>query len=202
MCFLAFIGGFCLGVGFCIVVQDNNNGGGYGWQERSGTLSALYELDKAIYEVIEQGMSIDEETGEIVWDEDNLDQLVAELDTKRENVGLYIKNLTADVDMLKAEEKNLKERRQVKERKIERLKDYLTRSMELTGDKSLETARIKMSFRKSTSVNIIDIDEVPEFYVKEKIEYAPDKALIKKALQAGQLVKGAELKETQNLQIK
>ena len=120
-------------------------------------MSALYELDKAIYEVIEQGMSIDEETGEIVWDEDNLDQLVAELDTKRENVGLYIKNLTADVDMLKAEEKNLKERRQVKERKIERLKDYLTRSMELTGDKSLETARIKMSFRKSTSVNIIDI---------------------------------------------
>ena len=165
-------------------------------------MSALYELDKAIYEVIEQGMSIDEETGEIVWDEDNLDQLVAELDTKRENVGLYIKNLTAELDMLKAEEKNLKERRQVKERKIERLKDYLTRSMELTGDKSLETARIKMSFRKSTSVNIIDIDEVPEFYVKEKIEYTPDKALIKKALQAGELVKGAELKETQNLQIK
>lgn len=31
MCFLAFIGGFCLGVGFCIVMQDKNNGGGYGW---------------------------------------------------------------------------------------------------------------------------------------------------------------------------
>ena len=158
-------------------------------------MSALYELDKAIYEVIEQGMSVDEVTGEIIWDEDNLDQLVAELDTK-------LKNLTADVDMLKAEEKNLKERRQVKERKIERLKDYLSRSMQLTGDKSLETARIKMSFRKSTSVNIIDIDEIPEFYVKEKIEYTPDKALIKKALQAGELVTGAELKETQNLQIK
>lgn len=165
-------------------------------------MSALYELDKAIYEVIEQGMSIDEETGEIIWDEDNLDQLVAELDTKRENVGLYIKNLTADVDMLKAEEKNLKERRQVKERKIERLKGYLTRSMELTGDKSLETARIKMSLRKSTSVNIIDIDKVSEFYVKERIERVPDKVLIKKLLQAGKLVEGAELKETQNLQIK
>lgn len=23
--------GFCLGVGFCVVVQNNNNGGGFGW---------------------------------------------------------------------------------------------------------------------------------------------------------------------------
>lgn len=32
MWFLAFIGGFCLGVGFCVVIQDKHNGGGgYGW---------------------------------------------------------------------------------------------------------------------------------------------------------------------------
>lgn len=31
MILLAFICGFCAGVGFCVVVQNKNNGGGYGW---------------------------------------------------------------------------------------------------------------------------------------------------------------------------
>lgn len=165
-------------------------------------MSALYELDKAIYDVIEQGMSVDEETGEVLWDDDTLDQLIEELDTKRENVGLYIKNLTAEIDMFKAEEKNLKERRQIKERKIERLKDYLTRSMQLTGDKLLETPRIKLSFRKSTSVDVLDIEKIPDMYIKEKVEVSADKTLLKKALQSGEEIEGAILKETQNLQIK
>lgn len=165
-------------------------------------MSALYELDKAIYDVLEYGMSVDEETGEIIWEEDTLDQLVAELDTKRENVGLYIKNLTADIDALKAEEKKLKERRQVKERKIERLKDYLTRSMQLTGDKSLETARIKLSFRKSTQVDVYDMQALDSEYIKEKVECSADKAAIKRVIQAGGTVKGAQLKEVSNLQVK
>lgn len=165
-------------------------------------MSALYELDKAIFEVLEYGMAVDEETGEIVWDEDTLDNLIEELDTKRENVGLYIKNLNADIDMFKAEEKNLKERRQVKESKVERLKDYLTRSMWLTGDRLLETPKIKLSFRKSTSVDVDDVEKLPKEYIKEKIEISADKTLLKKALQAGEEIEGATLKETQNLQIK
>lgn len=165
-------------------------------------MATLYELDRAVWEVLEHDMVFDEETGEIVWDESNLDQLVAELDTKRENVGLFIKNLTAEVEMFKAEEKNLKERRQAKEKKIERLKDYLTRSMELTGDKLLETPRVKLSFRKSTSVVVEDLDKLPEEYVKVKTEKSADKTALKKAIQGGAEIVGAEIKETQNLQIK
>lgn len=165
-------------------------------------MSTLYELDKAIFEVLEYDMAVDEETGEIIWDESTLDSLIEELDTKRENVGLYIKNLNADIDMFKTEEKNLKERRQTKERKVERLKDYLTRSMELTGDKVLETPRIKLSFRKSTSVDVVDVNKLPKEYIKEKIELSADKTSLKKALQAGEKIDGVMLKETQNLQIK
>lgn len=165
-------------------------------------MSTLYELNKAIFEVLEYDMSVDEETGEILWDESTLDNLIEELDTKRENVGLYIKNLSADVDMLKAEEKNLKERRQIKERKVERLKDYLTRSMELTGDKLLETPRVKLSFRKSKSVVVDDIKKLPPEYIKEKVELSADKTALKKVLQAGVKIEGAILTENNNLQIK
>ena len=51
----------------------------------------------------------DQETGEIL-DSDRLDQLEMERDTKIENIALYIKNLTADAEALKAEKQSFAER--------------------------------------------------------------------------------------------
>lgn len=164
-------------------------------------MASLYELDQAVLTVLENGLIFDPETGEILFDEDNFDELEGARKDKMENVALYIKGLEADAAAIRAEEKALAERRSIKERKAERLRDYLTRSMRTLGDPKLETPRVAISFRKSQVVEVWDERELPEDYWKHP-EPQPDKTAIKQAIKAGWSVPGADLVERQNLQIK
>ena len=58
----------------------------------------------------------------------------------------------------------------------------------------------KLSFRTSTAVNIIDECKIPNQYVK--VETSIDKMALKKDLQAGMVIEGAELVTNRNLQIR
>ena len=161
---------------------------------------SLYELDRAVLAVLENGLVFDEETGEILFDEDNFDQLEGERNDKIEAVALYVKSLEAECKAIRAEEKALAERRAVKERKIERLTRYVSDSMIAFGDAKLETTRVALSFRKSEAVEITNTDALsPDFW---KYTATPDKAAIKKAIKAGEIVEGAEIVTRHNLQIK
>ena len=162
----------------------------------------IYEINKAIEDILEDGFSVDEETGEILFDESDLNALNAEISEKIENVACYIKNLTADISALKEEERNLNTRRKQKERKIDSLKGYINYAMELSGRKSLESPRCKVSFRKSSSVEVPDINALDKDYVTETIEIKPNKVASKEALKEGKTVEGAEIVERQNLLIK
>ena len=163
-------------------------------------MASLYELDQAVLTVLDGGLIFDEETGEIYWDEDNFAQLEIERNAKLENVALYIKSLEAEASAIRTEERSLAERRSIKEKKSERLRDYLTRSMEAFGDKKLETPRVALSFRRSEQVDVFDESMLPNRFCKTKT--TPDKAAIKKAIKDGETVEGAILVERQNLQIK
>ena len=59
-----------------------------------------------------------------------------------------------------------------------------------------------MSWRKSTSVNIINEFILPEQYIKQIITTKPMKDEIKAALAKGEAVEGAELVTRNNIQIK
>ena len=155
----------------------------------------LYEIDRAIEEAILN--ATDKDTGELIGDLDLLDELRIERDIKIENIGLYIKNLVSEAERIKEEEMALHERRKVKENKAERLKKYLSDALD--GNK-FETAKIAMSFRRSTSVDIEDTDKLPKELCSVTI--TPDKAAIKTALLSGAQIEGARLIEKQNLQIK
>lgn len=172
-------------------------------KEREETMGlSLYEIDKAVVTVLDDGLVFNEETGEIVFDVENLDALETERNTKLEGVALYIKSLEAEADAMKAEEKALAERRAVREKKAERLRRYLSDSMQALGDTKLETARVALSFRKSESVVIEDQAALPVEFLKVKMTETPDKTAIKKAIKAGATVEGAALVENKNLQIK
>ncbi len=163
----------------------------------------LYEIEKSLNEFMEKGFEkyVDTETGE--FDEQGFNLELAELelakDEKIENIGLFIKNLSADIVELKAEEKALAERRKAKENKAEYLKNILAVSL---GGKKFETAKIALTFRKSEQVKIVDEEKLPKDFLKVKVTVSADKTAIKKAIKAGQAVVGAELVEVQNLQIK
>ena len=151
----------------------------------------LYEIDEAIM------ACIDAETGEII-DADKLDKLTMERDAKIENVALWIKDLKAESEALKAEKMAFAERQKVAENKIESLKKWLAYALDGQDYKSV---RASVSFRTSESVEIDDIYAVDENYLRYK-EPEADKTAIKNAIKAGQEVAGATLVKSTSVIIK
>lgn len=150
-----------------------------------------------LYEIDEQILScVDLDTGEVI-DEEMLDQLAMERDRKLENIACWVKNLKAEISAFKEEEKNLKNRREVLEHKQERLSNYLQKY--LNGSK-FETAKCKISYRKSEKVEVSDLDSIPEEFLKVTVE--PKKSDIKQALKNGETIEGATLVQTQSMTIK
>ena len=159
----------------------------------------LYEINDAIM------ACIDEESGEIL-NSKMLDDLIMTRDEKLENIGLWIKNLSAEAEAIKQEKMNLAHRQKVCENKAESLKNYL--SGFLNGAK-FSTPRVAISFRKSKAVEIGDEESV----VKQLQEKGFDKCLkivaptvnkteLKKALESGLEIENVMIVENQNIQIK
>lgn len=168
-------------------------------------MSTLYELDQALKLAMDQVFeSIDSETGEITDQIDFtvIDQLKEDRNKKLEGIGCYIKNLTAETDAIKSEIAALSKRVSAKNRKIEHLKAYVSDSLNLSGQNKFETAKVAYSFRKSKSVNVIDLDKVPDEYIKIKTEKSPDKTAIKRAIKSGETVPGATIETSFNLQVR
>ena len=164
-------------------------------------MATLYEIDSQIREMLDN--SIDMETGEILLDEEALNQLQIDREKKIENICLYIKEQTAFADALRKEEQELAKRRRTMENKVERLKKYLSNS--LNGEK-FETTRAKVTFRNSSKVEVDDefISWAKESG-KELLRYKepePDKTVIKKMLSEGIMVPHTMLQVERSITIK
>lgn len=155
-------------------------------------MSSLYDIDSRILNLT------DKETGEIL-DEQAFEALQMERNEKLENIALWVKNLLSEAEALKAEEKAFAERRKSAENKAESLKRYLDSA--LKGHK-FSTTKVAISYRKSTSVDVPDVEKLPEAYRKTVTTVSADKTAISAALKAGELVDGATLVEKNNLSIK
>lgn len=150
----------------------------------------LYEINEAIL------ACVDPETGEA--DPEKLDELLMMRDEKIEGLALWVKDLKAEADAIRAEEKALAERRQAKERKAESIKAYLEKV--LAGQK-FETSRAVCSFRKTQKVEITDLDKIPDDYLRYSTPTA-DKTAIKAAIKDGISIEGAELVDSISMTIK
>lgn len=151
----------------------------------------LYEIDQQLLNCI------DLETGEII-DAEKLNALMMERDEKIEKVALWIKELKAEAEALKAEKQSFADRQKATENKIESLKKWLVDA--LNGEK-FKTTKVAVSFRKTKSVDVPDVFALDENYIKYA-EPTADKAAIKKAIEAGETVKGAQLVENVSISIK
>lgn len=163
----------------------------------------LYEISSEYKSALES-LDIDHETGEITGGEsfDILMSKAESFELKAENVALYIKDIDALASSIKTEEKTLKERRTALEGKLDWLKRYMTATFTNAGLNKLETAKCRVSFRRTTSVRIDDENEIPTEYFNEKILLEPSKSRIKDAITGGILVPGASLVTNNNIQIK
>ena len=166
----------------------------------------LYDIENGIIELLERGFTdaCVNEDGEIDFDlaQQYLEALEGEREEKIESIALYVKELYHEADAIAQEELKLKKRRQAKEKKAERLEEYLKSSLLGFGSKKFETPRVVLSFRSSKSVVITDESKLDEKYMKAKVVVTVDKTAIKDALDKGEVVEGAAIEEKQNLQIK
>lgn len=151
----------------------------------------LYEIEAAIMECV------DAETGEI-FDIEKFEELSLSRDAKIENVCLWIKNLKAEAEALKAEKDAFAEREKAAKNKMESLKRYISGCLD--GNK-FETARVKVSFRKSETLEVSDINGIPDEFLRFK-EPEVDKTALKNALKSGMQFEGVSLVQNQNIQIK
>lgn len=161
----------------------------------------LYEIDGRIAQVIENGFAFDPETGE-VFTGDELEELEASRDAKLEAVGLFIKDLAAEVEAFKAEEKALRARREAKEHRLDELKEYAAWSMTAHGQAKLDTPKVRLGFRKSSKTIIEDEESIPVKFKTTVETVKVDRAAIAKAIKAGETVSGARVETSQNLQVK
>ena len=157
-------------------------------------MATLYELTGQFLDIY--NLELDEETKL-----DTLDSIDWQTDyeNKVENYIKVIKNTESDIEARKNESDRLLELNKKDKRKIERMKEDLKNSMELTGHERVNTTLFKLSFKKSKAVEVDDL-LLPEAY--KVATYKPDKKRLKEDLKNGLEILGAELVERKNLSIR
>lgn len=151
----------------------------------------LFEIDEALQECF------DLETGEMI-NVEKFEELQLEREQKLENIACWIKNLDADAEALKSQKMAFAERQKATEAKAESLRNYLQYALQNTNFK---TVNVEVKFRKTQKVEISDFSKLNEDFLKYS-EPTADKTAIKKAIQGGQVVEGAELIENMSMSIK
>ena len=179
-------------------------------------MANLYEIDYQL-RVLEDYMC-DPDTGELLDEESfnaKFDEIQMALNEKIENSMCFYKNLQSDIEAFKEEEKKLAQRRKVKENLAERVKNRIDNyvTMQFTDEEGsvdkdnlnkwkFETHKVKLSYRKSDSVEVSDINLLPKEYVKEKVELSADKTALKKDIKSGKEINGAKIVTNLNMQVK
>ena len=167
----------------------------------------LYEIS-SMYNDFMQALEAGEIPEEAI--DDTLEGLDGLLEEKVDNIACIVKTVQAEAAAIKAEEAALAERRKAKEKEADRLCAYVSNAM-LDADKlKIETARNKLSFRKSTRVIVDDsfmagltAEQYKQFVrVPKPPEPYPIKNEIAAALKSGIELPGARLEENMSLQIK
>jgi hypothetical protein len=127
---------------------------------------------------------------------------IAENELKAKSVNYYhvIKELESTTNMIDAEIKRLQELKKARVNTIEKLENALLYSMKLHGIEKIDTDTLKISLRKSKSVEVVDIDLLP--FNCLKIEKKAIKSEIKKLIEEGMEIEGAKIVENLNLNFK
>lgn len=126
---------------------------------------------------------------------DTLDGIEWELEAKVEQILAVCKNELADSEALKEEARRLIERAKASENRVTSLKEYVARSLETAGKKSMKAGLHQVTVRSpSKSIEITDVNAIPPDFVEYETTIKPDKLAIKHQIEAGIDIPGAHIK--------
>jgi hypothetical protein len=163
----------------------------------------LYFINSVYEQIIQQCREYAEEhEGEISSElSEQLDMVVLDKETKIENTIMYYKNESAIAAMIQAEIDSLSERMKRHKNNAEWTKKYLQSFV--PEKQKLEYPTGKISWKESTSVDVVDISLIPDKYLRIIPEQKEaDKNAIKAAIKTGEEVSGIQIITKQNMSIK
>lgn len=156
----------------------------------------LYELTDKYNQLLEVAEELDPTAFQ-----DTLQALEDDIEDKAENIAKLIRTLTSDIDIIKAEEKRLAERRKSVENRISDLKEYLQNQMEVAGIDKVKRPTLTISIQNNPpSVKVTDETLLFDYMI------IPEPKIDKKALLAdlknGVEIAGAEIQQTRGIRIR
>lgn len=162
----------------------------------------LYELSNDLEKVIDGGMVVDMDTGEVLFDEENLDELKVAVAEKFLACKMFADGQRSKAQSLKDLAKAMTESAKAMEKKAERIERYMLDRAKASGGE-IATDSITVKVRKCPpSVDILCEQDVPDAYWREKVVRTVDKAAVKEALKAGEHVPGAALVVNEKVSVK
>jgi hypothetical protein len=161
----------------------------------------IFQVNQHLRAIVNNGFSVDLETGELLFDESSLNELENSKAEKLLSIGKMIKEKEAFAKSIKDQEKVMAERRKYLENEITRLKDWALSNM--TDKEKFEDSQIKVSYSKgSESVEVLDLEKLDPKYVVEKYTHTADKKALKEALKGGEFIEGVTLVRKPSLRLK
>lgn len=151
-------------------------------------MEPLYKIASAYADLMAEGFDL-----EMI--EDTLEGIEGEFESKVEQLLSVIKNKQYHSAMLKAESDKLAERSKHAENEIERIKAYISECMGKLEKKTINAGIHSITVRVgSKSVEVENVDLIPDEFVTYDTVSKVDKNEIKKRLNAGEVIAGVTLK--------
>lgn len=166
------------------------------------TRSSLYQLAQQYRELAERLADTQEDPQAVL---DTLEGELWPIEVKTRALSYVLANLNYLVEAGRDAERQVAALRKARERRIERLKDYLQTCMEVAGITKVECPEFQAAIRKNPPKVVIDDEAlVPHPYWRQPEPEPPvlDKERIKEDIKAGLDVPGAHLEQTTRLEVK
>ena len=133
---------------------------------------------------------------------DTLAGIEGAIEDKADGYAKVIRTLEGDAAACDAEAKRLRNKKQIIENNIKRMKSALQYAMESTGKTKFKTALFSFNIQKNSySVSILDESKIPDKYLIPQ-EPQVDKRAIVTDLKGGEQYSWAELVQTKSLRIR
>ncbi|MCR8987901.1 siphovirus Gp157 family protein [Brevibacillus laterosporus] len=159
----------------------------------------LYDLAGAYAEVAQIILDDETPTEALV---NTLQALEDAIENKADNIAKMVRNIAAEVDVIKLEEARLAERRRRLEKKQEGLKLHLKEKLEFAGLKKVQTPIFTISVKKNPgSVQVVNENEIPQMFWVTPPPIL-DKKSMSERLKSGEEIPGVTLVKGTSLQIK
>ena len=159
----------------------------------------LYELSDRYNHVLDMLEATDDKEAL----QDTLDSLEDVFEMKVESIVKLWRQKCAERDFIKQERVRLEALEKRMDKDAEWLKQYVEYEMKRTGISKVQSSLFKIALANNpVAVDVVDEDNIPERFKEQVVTFKIDKKAIKEAIEAGEEITGAVLRQDQSLRVR